>query len=406
MNFINIARTSLCLCLALNLKVTAVQAQQDKPAEYLKRAETMYTNIWKNYRVPAYSGLFLENFPSNKKDSLTYMQGGNVGEKPVSFLWPFSGVFSATNVLMKIPALTSKYKPFQDTLVIGIEQYRDDVRKPIGYQAYPVKLEKSDRYYDDNGLVGIDYMESYFVTKNPLYLQRAKDVFKFILSGWNNDMGGGVPWLEGHNDQKPACTNGMATLTALKIYQGSKDPYYLDQGKKFYDWMYHTLRDSTGVIANDIKPGGKLNRTFWTYNTGSLIESAVLLYQITGQKQYLQQAQQLAADSYKHFSMVPHDKNLTLHIDLPWFVTVLFRGYEALYEVDGNYKYLAAVEKDLNYAWQNTRDQYGYLSHSWTPNQEAMRKPKWLLDQACVAELYARLSIILKVENVTKAISQ
>lgn len=240
----------------------------------------------------------------------------------------------------------------------------------------------------------MDYMESYFNNKNPLYLKRAKDVFTFILSGWNEDLGGGVTWLEGHNDQKPACTNGMATLAALKIYQGSKETYYLEQGKKFYSWMYNTLRDSTGVIVNDIKPGGKLNRTFWTYNTGSLIEAAVLLYQFTGEKQYLQQAQQLAADSYKHFSSVPHDQNLRLHIDLPWFVTVLFRGYEALYHVDGNYKYLAAIENDLNYAWDNTRDQYGFTSHSWTAKAEEIKKPKWLLDEACIAELYARLSIL------------
>jgi rhamnogalacturonyl hydrolase YesR len=399
MNYFKIGRVLCLITMAVSGNYLVTQAQQNKSAVYLKRAETMYANIWKDYRVPAYTGLFSENFPSNKNDSLTYMQGGNVGEKPVSFLWPFSGVFSATNMLMKIPSLKTKYKRYNDTLVLGIEQYRDELRKPMGYQAYPVKLEKSDRYYDDNGLVGIDYMEAYFNTKNPLYLSRAKEVFKFILSGWNNDLGGGVTWLEGHNDQKPACTNGMATLTALKIYEGSKEPYYLDQGKKFYSWMYNTLRDSNGIIANDIKPGNKLNRTFWTYNTGSLIEAAVLLYRFTGEKQYLQQAQQLAADSYKYFTEVPHDKNLTLHIDLPWFVTVLFRGYESLYHVDGNSKYIAAVEKDLNYAWQNTRDQYGYTSHSWTPKPEEIKKPKWLLDEACIAELYARLSIIHNARN-------
>jgi rhamnogalacturonyl hydrolase YesR len=399
MNYFKITRVCCLIMAAVSGNYISTHAQQNKSVVYLKRAEIMYANIWKDYRVPAYTGLFSENFPSNKNDSLTYMQGGNVGEKPVSFLWPFSGVFSATNMLMKIPSLKTKYKRYNDTLVLGIEQYRDELRKPMGYQAYPVKLEKSDRYYDDNGLVGIDYMEAYFNTKNPLYLSRAKEVFKFILSGWNNDLGGGVTWLEGHNDQKPACTNGMATLTALKIYEGSKEPYYLDQGKRFYSWMYNTLRDSNGIIANDIKPGNKLNPIFWTYNTGSLIEAAVLLYRFTGEKQYLQQAQQLAADSYKYFTEVPHDKNLTLHIDLPWFVTVLFRGYEALYHVDGNSKYIAAVEKDLNYAWQNTRDQHGYTSHSWTPKPEEIKKPKWLLDEACIAELYTRLSIIHNARN-------
>lgn len=394
MNFINRFTSCCLLTTTCALHALGVQAQQNTSAVYRQRAETMYANIWKNYRVAKYPGLFLESYPSNKKDSLSYMQGGNVSEKEVSFLWPFSGMCSATNVLMKDPALKNKYKKYQDSLVIGMEQYRDEKRQPMAYQAYPAKLEQADRYYDDNGLVGIDYMESYFLSRNPLYLKRAKEVFKFILSGWDEDLGGGVPWLEGHHDQKPACSNGMATLTALKIYQGTRDPYYLEQGKRFYTWMYSTLRDSTGVIANDIKPGGVLNRTFWTYNTGSLIEAAVLLYQFTGEKQYLQQAQQLAADSYKHFSAVPHDPNLRLHIDVPWFVTVLFRGYEALYHADGNAKYLDAIEADLNYAWANTRDAFGYVSASWTTKPADIKKPKWLLDQACIAELYARLSLI------------
>jgi hypothetical protein len=396
----NLKRNTLLLFFVVVTTVTGClqtsSAQQNLAAEYQKRAESMYMNIWKRYRLPAQAGLFSENYPSTNKDTLTYFQGNGVKEKEVSFLWPFSGVFSATNALLKVPSLKAKYKPYQDSLVMGIEQYHDTLRKPAGYQAYPVKFEKADRYYDDNGLVGIDYMESYFNTGNPLYLQRAKAVFKFILSGWNDDVGGGVTWLEGHKDQKPACTNGMATLTTLKIYQGSKDKYYLEQGKKFYKWMYTTLRDSTGVVVNDVKLDGKQNRTFYTYNTGSLLEAAVLLYKFTGEKQYLDQAKQLARDSYKHFSNVPHDKNLALQIDLPWFVTVLFRGYEALYKVDGDYRYIAAVEKDLNYAWKNSRDRYGLTTHSWTPKPNELKKPKWLLDEACIAELYARLSILQK----------
>jgi hypothetical protein len=370
----------------------AAKAQPADPNTYLKRAVLMYHNVWQRYRVPAYPGLFKENYPNNKKDSLSYMQGGGVAEKPVSFLWPFSGVFSATNALMKVSKnYHSKYKAYQDTLVSGIELYGDSKRQPFGYQAYPVQFEKADRYYDDNGLVGIDYMESYFVTRNPLYLKRAQQVFKFIESGWNNDAGGGVTWLEGHNDQKPACSNGMALLTALKIYEGCKDKSYLEAGKRYYNWMYKVLRDTNGVIANDIKVNGRLNHVYWTYNTGSLIEAAVLLYHFTGEKDYLKQAQQLSADSYAYFSKASRNKNLPIAIDLPWFVTVLSRGYAALYEVDGNYTYLSAIEKALNYAWANSRDPYGLVTHTWLSDAEGLKKPKWLLDEACIAELYTRL---------------
>lgn len=371
---------------------------QDMSKEYLKRAESMYALIWKHYRVPVHAGLFAENFPSGRSDTLTYFQGDAVKEKAVSFLWPFSGMFSATNVLFKLPSIKTKYQPYLDSCVIGMEKYRDNVRKPAGYQAYPSALEKSDRYYDDNGLVGIDYMEAFFNTKNPVYLSRAKEVFTFTLSGWNDDLGGGVTWLEGHKDQKPACSNGTATLTALKIYRGSQDTFYLGWGKRFYDWMYNNLKDSTGIYGNDKKLNGKLNRTFYTYNSGFMLEAAVLLYEFTNEKKYLQQAKQLAKDAFVYFSNTPHDKRLSLQVDLPWFVTVLFRGYEALYRHDANRKYISAIEKDLNFAWEYSRDQYGFVTHSWAPDPEELKKPKWLLDEGCIAELYARLSVLGSTE--------
>ncbi|MCR5890927.1 glycoside hydrolase family 76 protein [Hymenobacter sp. J193] len=374
-------------------------AGQHRAAEYQRRAESMYALVWQRYQVPAHKGLFTENYPSNRADTLTYMQGGGVQEKAVSFLWPFSGMFSATNALLKIPAGRKKYLPYLSTLVTGVEKYRDTLRTPPGYQAYPVQFEKSDRYYDDNGLVAIDYMEAYFNTKNPVYLRRAQGVFTFIVSGWNEDAGGGVTWLEGHNDQKPACTNGMATLAALKIYQGSKNRYYLDWGRKLYGWMYQNLRDSTGVYSNDKKLDGKVNRTFWTYNSGSMLEAGVLLYQLTGEKHYLTEAQQLAKDAYRHFSLVPHPAPHTLKIDLPWFVTVLFRGYEALYRQDGNYQYVGAIEQDLNYAWEHARDANGLFTSSWTANPDELKKPKRLLDEGCIAELYARLSALQKIRK-------
>lgn len=367
---------------------------QDTCSIYLTRAESMYENVWNRFRITKYAGLFSEHFPAAGTDSLTYFQGDAVKEKEVSFLWPFSGVFSATNVLLKFPSIKNKYLPYLDSCVAGVELYRDTMRKPVGYQAYPSMLEKVDRYYDDNGLVGIDYMETYFNTKNSLYLKRAEDVFKFITSGWNNDVGGGITWLEGHNDQKPACSNGTALLTALKIYQGNKNKFYLDWGKKIYNWEYQNLKDTNGLYCNDKKLNGAVNRTFYTYNSGFMLEAAVLLYRFTKDKKYLQQAQQLAKDTYNYFSNISHDKKLAFGIDLPWFVTVLFRSYEALYNVDGNYKYIAVIEKDLNYAWENSRDQYGFITNNWLPDEKEIAKPKWLLDEACIAELYARLSLI------------
>jgi len=359
----------------------------------LSRAQKMYGQIWHLYRVKKCPGLFLEYFPRDTAGKVDYVEGSAVQIKEVSFLWPFSGMMSATNALLHNATVRSEYLPYLDSLVVGMEAYKDTSRVPPGYQAYPAAMEKSDRYYDDNGLVGIEYAEAYLNTKNPKYLERAKVAFKFIISGWTDQLGGGVYWLEGHHDQKPACSNGMALLVALKLYEATADKTYLDWGKRFYSWMLTNLKAPNGLYYNDKKvKDGTVNPTFWSYNTGSVIEGSVLLYRFTKKEEYLREAQHAAKSTFDYYHSQQHDPKLSLKIDLPWFVTVLFRGYQSLYKMDKNPKYIDAIHHDLDYAWQNGRDGNGFLSHDWTGNKKEIAKHKWLLDEACIAELYARLS--------------
>ncbi|WP_119079523.1 glycoside hydrolase family 76 protein [Chitinophaga alhagiae] len=374
------------------MALTAAAQQLQSPAEYQRRATEMFHRVWTLYRVPQH-GLFSEYYPQQHKDSLTYMQDGNVQSKEVSYLWPLSGIVTASSIMMRLPGKKVVYKPYVDSSMAAMYQYRDAGRNPAGYQAYPVKFEKVDRYYDDNGLVAIDYAEAYENTRNPVYLSRAKEVFTFIMSGWTDVLGGGVTWLEGHADQKPACSNGMATLAALKLYQATKEPYYLQQGIRYYEWMNKHLRDSAGLYANDIKTAtGIVNPTYYTYNSGSMLEAAVMLYGFTRQQQYLQDARQTAESAYHYFGKPQKDMRSEF-CDLPWFATVLFRGYAALYEVDKKPQYLKAIIARVDHAWHN-RDRYGLLNHNWADARDEAGKPKWLLDEACIAELYARMALL------------
>jgi len=380
--------------LLLPSSLTNAQGLSDK-GTCLNRAKLMYRQIWNCYRVKKYKGLFLENYPKDTADKLDYLQGKAVNIKEVSFLWPLSGVYSATNALLHVPSVRKEYLAYLDSLVPDMEAYRDTLRKPVGYQAYPVGMENSDRYYDDNGLVGIEYTEAYLNTQKQAYLSKAKTVFSFIISGWSDQLGGGIYWLEGHHDQKPACSNGMALLTALKLYQATHDTLYLNWGKRFYNWMQAELKAPNGLYYNDRKTGnGNPNTPYYSYNTGSVLEAAVLLYHFTGTKTYLNDAEAMATVSYKYFHDQPHDSHLLLRIDLPWFVTVLFRGYAALYKVDHNPVFINAIHHDLDYAWRCCRDRNGFLTHDWIATPVEISKHKWLLDEACIAELYGRLSVI------------
>lgn len=375
--------------------ICAVFAFNARSAEtpYLDKAEYMFQKVWNMYRVHEH-GLFSEYYPNTYKPDLTYFQD-NTGKKAqeVSYLWPMSGVFSSTNLLMEIN--DKKYKPYQDSMITAIECYYDVTRSPPGYQAYPGKFEYSDRYYDDNGLVGIDYIDAYNSTKNPVYLAKAKEVFTFIKSGWSDDFGGGVSWLEGVRDQKPACTNGKATVFTLKLYQATKDKKYLDEGLLFYNWMMSHLLDSTlHIIWNSFSTVNAVpDKVFYTYNTGTMIQSSVRLYKITGDKKYLENARLMAEGSLKYF-VKKTDNGITYIDDLPWFNVVLFRGYHELYDIDHDPKYVDAIISGADWAWENARDEAGLIYKDWTGRKDEKKQPKWLLDEACMAELYARIAII------------
>ena len=304
-----------------------------------------------------------------------------------------SGVFSSVNILMEINP--KKYKAYLDSMVTAVEYYYDTTRNPPGYQAYPGVFEYSDRYYDDNGLVGIDYIDAYNLTKNKHYLKKAKEVFTFIQSGWSDDFGGGVSWLEGVRDQKPACSNGKATVLVIKLYQATKDKKYLKESIKYYDWMMNMLEEKElNIIYNDISTvTGNLRRDFYTYNTGTMIQSSVRMYQITKDKKYLQNAQRLAEGSYNYF-VKKMPSGIPYIADLPWFVVVLFRGYQELYEVDNNPKYVDAIIESADWAWKNARDEAGLIYNDWTGRNDEKIQPKWLLDESCMVELYARIAIL------------
>lgn len=385
------------LIISVLLVMAVVPDTQATTPSWLEKATFMFHKVWELYRVPEHQ-LFSEYYPGNHKPDLTYFQDNDgKSAKDVSYLWPMSGVFSSVTVLMEIDSV--RYKPFLDSMVMAVEEYYDARRSPPGYQAYPVKFEKVDRYYDDNGLVGIDYIDAYRITRNVAYLEKAKEVLTFIMSGWSDDVGGGVSWLEGVRDQKPACTNGKATVLCLKLYQATGKKKYLEQGIRFYNWMMDTLEDdSLNIIANSLlTTTGLPQNHFYAYNTGTMIQSSVRLYTITGDEHYLGNARRLARGSY-NFYVKRTDSGLAYINDLPWFIVVLFRGYQELYEVDNNPVYINAIIETAGHAWENARDHAGLVYNDWTGRRDESKTPKWLLDEACMAELYARIAQV-KGEN-------
>ena len=126
-----------------------------------------------------------------------------------------------------------------------------------------------------------------------------------------------------------------------------------------------------------------------------MIQAASLLYKITKDKKYLKDAELVAEASFNHFfqsmQSTTGDFMIVRKGDV-WFTAVMFRGFVELYHLNQDAKYIEHFQKSLDYAWEHARDKDGLFSVDWTGEEKNVKK--WLLTQAAMVEMYARIANI------------
>lgn len=374
------------------LACCCTSAPEPQQTPYKDKADQMFNIVWEKYSVPG-TVLFSEYYPASPEIDLDYFDDGTHQAQESSFLWPLSGLTSSAIYLARYD---KAYLPYLEKSLEALEHYYDTSRVPFAYQAYPVEYDKVDRYFDDNGLVGIDYIEAYLVTGNPLHLEKAKQIFTFIIGGWDFRFEGGVPWVEGKWNQKPACSNGKLLVLAVKLYEATADEYYLLTAQAVYNWMNKYLRDSElDIVWNSwlTRDEGRVEKKPYTYNTGTVIQAAVSLYKATGEQKYLDDAKAMCEGSKKFFFHYT-ENGIPFTYNIPWFDIVLFRGYQDYFTQTGDSSYADVLITALDYAWENARDPQGLVCNDWTARRDQMHKPKWLLDSSCIIEFMARTAVI------------
>lgn len=364
----------------------------------LERAQQILDSLYLNYSV-SNSHLLRENYPFDKHHTVTYLASEEQTSvsNQFSYLWPYSGTFSAVNALFEATH-DKKYKKILDKKVLpGLEEYFDTQRIPNAYSSYIQTAPMSDRFYDDNVWLGIDFTDTYQITKEKKFLDKAQLIWKFIESGADSLLGGGIYWCEQKKESKNTCSNAPGSVLALKLFKTTKDSLYFKQGKKLYEWTQKNLQDPTDYLYFDnIRLDGKIGKAKFTYNSGQMMQSAALLYQLTGNPVYLKDAQNIAKECYNYFftdfTTATGEKFKMLKQGDIWFAAVMLRGFIELYLLDQNKTYIDAFDKTLSYAWDNARDENGLFNTDLTGNDK--NKKKWLLTQAAMVEMYSRLAVI------------
>ena len=359
---------------------------------YLSIADSILSNVLNLYQTN--DGLLTETYPVNPDQKITYLAGGTQqnGTLKASFLWPYSGMMSGCVALYKATG-NKKYKKILEKRILpGMEQYWDNSRLPACYQSYPTKYGQHGRYYDDNIWVALDYCDYYQLTHKPASLEKAVALYQYIYSGWSDEIGGGIFWCEQQKEAKHTCSNAPSTVLGVKLYRLTKDAKYLEKAKETYAWTKKHLCDPTDHLYWDnINLKGKVSKEKYAYNSGQMIQAGVLLYEETGDEQYLHDAQQTAAgtDAFFRTKADKKDPTVKVHKDMAWFNVILFRGLKALYKIDKNPAYVNAMVENALHAWENYRDENGLLGRDWSGHNK--EQYKWLLDNACLIEFFAEI---------------
>lgn len=356
-------KKSLIVFCILIISLNNLQAQTTS-AVYKKRIDTINNNIYKHFYDSA-NGLYFET--NNVQPN----------EKKHSYLWPLCALIQAADEAEK----AEPSKDFMSPVLKAIDQYYSDAYPAPAYQAYVKKEEKEDRFYDDNQWIAIACIDAYNRTHQQRYLDKAEKIYRFMMTGYDTVSGGGLHWKEGDKTTKNTCSNGPGILIALQLFKITKQKNYLDTALILYNWVNAHLQSPQGVYYDNMKiPSLKIDSALYTYNTGTMLQSNVLLYEITNDKKYLNEAERIAQAAKNIFY-----KNGKLPGNY-WFNAVLLRGYIELYKADHNKQQLQFFIDDAERIWEEERDDKNLLGRN--------NKRKSLIDQAAMMEIYARLSVL------------
>jgi hypothetical protein len=276
-------------------------------------------------------------------------------------LWPFANAWSATCLLASLEG-GSVAAVVLPGFLEGLAHYRRPVTRdadsePVGFEA-SVSLRPrrgGETFYDDNAWLGLALMQHHEFDGDEQALSLAHRTFAFIISGWSIDPGwsrpGGVRWKQPvASTSRNTCSNGPVAELGILVYERSGDPGAVEWSIRIYNWVRSALLGPEGLYYDNVSPDGTLDTNIWSYNQGTMIGAGVLLYGVTNDSEYLEQALASAAASIRYFSL----QRLTEQE--PAFNAIFFRNLLLLDQVVPAAEYRSLAIAYAEAMWQDRRE--------------------------------------------------
>lgn len=196
------------------------------------------------------------------------------------------------------------------------------------------------------------------LTGNATYLQKAKEGFDHVWQGSYDPVDGGMYWNFDHSG-KNACINYPTVIAAIRLYKITNDVTYLNKAKSIYAWAKTNLMNAEGRVADHKIGNNPPGYEDYTYNQGTCIGAAVMLYKETNESSYLADAK-LAADYTMNrmgtAGILPAEGDFNEQ----GVLKSIFAHYIMMLIKDaGQNQYLTWIQKNINTGWQHRDVQRG-----------------------------------------------
>ncbi|THF71560.1 carbohydrate-binding protein [Deinococcus sp. Arct2-2] len=241
-------------------------------------------------------------------------------------------------------------------------------------RAYP---DWQNDFNDDLGWWAQASMRAYKFTGNARYLQRAATLFDSIWPYWTDTVGGGVLWRRSGSSQKNVATNGPLTVTAVRLYQATRDPKYRLRAQQLYAFVDTRLTDGDARVYDNIE-NGELRRWDFTYNVGNFVLAALALREVTDDP--AQQAALLTRATRSTDWALAHLTNAGILLDEGagdggGFKGVFLRALRTLSETPeldsgSRERYLQSLRDQATQVWNQRRVTDGLVGPDWSAPHE------------------------------------
>jgi hypothetical protein len=214
------------------------------------------------------------------KQSDWYLESlGDDKARPLATIWDTNGLFEAVDELA-----IADPTPHNRAAVVSLANasqrfWNPDLEPQPGFSPYPGDRDSDqETFYDDNGWLGLAFLDADRATGSRRYLSDAERAFAYIAAGgWDTSGGGGMWWSNQHQWRSGESLAADADLAA-RMYDATRRATYLKHAQTYIGWANAHLLQPHGVyLRTASQPYGSLTWTTPTSESSSTAPAGSLV---------------------------------------------------------------------------------------------------------------------------------